>query len=224
MRSDEKTARYLIIGNQIRQHLIRMGYACTEPFDITDEEYGWSMAVGNIDTQKAGGIDFHITESKVRDGSDDGIGFFLHFGEWGGRILGDYCPYNYTPQVWVDPNDEDAVEERFAMYEDPNLDLFDDDAIARSFRNSWVEQILIDGRPPAHYGYDWIVDGCAMHQWCSGAKALSQELLDHIDHLITGQEQIAQQRADSPDPQAQIDNLTALRDYLSSQLLQPQEA
>ena len=34
-----------------------------------------------------------------------------------GRVHGGLTPFNYSPQVWVDPTDDAAVEERFSIIE-----------------------------------------------------------------------------------------------------------
>ena len=37
---------------------------------------------------------------------------------------------------------------------------------------------------PAEYGYTWIKDCCLMHQWCSGARPIDQEVVDYCESLV----------------------------------------
>jgi len=73
------------------------------------DEYGQSQ--DDVD------ICFEIAESLANDGSLDGINFILDITTVGGSMLGGLSPFNYTPEVWVDVNDEAAVEERFQIIE-----------------------------------------------------------------------------------------------------------
>jgi hypothetical protein len=40
------------------------------------------------------------------------------------------------------------------------------------------------GMTPAEYGYLWIKDCCLMHQWCSGARPVDQEVVDYCESLV----------------------------------------
>jgi len=42
-----------------------------------------------------------------------------------------------------------------------------------------------DGMSPAEYGYLWIQDCCLMHQWCSGARPVDQEVVDYCETLVS---------------------------------------
>lgn len=53
--------------------------------------------------------------SEECDGEKNGVNFVCHIGTVGGRILGGLTPFNYTKDVWVPRNDEEAVERRFEL-------------------------------------------------------------------------------------------------------------
>lgn len=95
------------------------GHKVEGPFDMTADHYQWSLIVdGDTNNQQGIDISFTIAESEEWDGEEGGVNFMLDVVEWGGRILGGLCPYNYSPQVWVDRNDPEAIEERFKIMED----------------------------------------------------------------------------------------------------------
>ena len=41
-----------------------------------------------------------------------------------------------------------------------------------------------EGMTPAEYGYLWIQDCCPIHQWCSGARPVDQEVVDYCESLV----------------------------------------
>jgi hypothetical protein len=41
-----------------------------------------------------------------------------------------------------------------------------------------------EGMTPAEFGYLWIKDCCLMHQWCSGARPVDQEVVDYCEILV----------------------------------------
>jgi hypothetical protein len=99
----------------------------TEPDELSDACYRWSFGIktGQGDEDWID-FSFFIAESKEYDGSLDGINFMTDMVAWGGECVGGISPYNYTPDVWVDLDDEDAIEERFRILE--NAD--ENDAVA----------------------------------------------------------------------------------------------
>jgi hypothetical protein len=40
------------------------------------------------------------------------------------------------------------------------------------------------GVTPAEYGFLWIKDCCLMHQWCSGARPVDQEVVNYCESLV----------------------------------------
>ena len=114
--------------NTIKNVLEHAGYAVSPPYDMHDEEFTWWMTVETKkedarerdeygQSQDDVDICFEIAESLANDGSLDGINFILDITTVGGSMLGGLSPFNYTPEVWVDVNDEAAVEERFQIIE-----------------------------------------------------------------------------------------------------------
>ncbi len=41
---------------------------------------------------------------------------YLRKFRYGGRIIGGFCPYNYSEDVWVKASDRTAVYERFELF------------------------------------------------------------------------------------------------------------
>jgi len=115
--------RIRAILNAIKASLVEAGFKVEGPHDMTADEYWWSLLVtyGPGENDKAD-VSFRFFESQEYDGSDEGINFGVDIVEFGGRILGGLTPYNYTPDVWVDPNDSEGIEERFRIIEQADPD------------------------------------------------------------------------------------------------------
>jgi hypothetical protein len=115
--------RILGILTVIQSHLREAGFETDDPCDMSCDDYRWSLLVyrdgepGNLSDADVD-ITLEIAESLQFEGTEDGINFSIHVVETGGRILGTLCPYNYTPDVWVDAGDLDAIEARFRLVED----------------------------------------------------------------------------------------------------------
>lgn len=116
-------ARILGILTVIQSHLREAGFETDDPCDMSCDDYRWSLLVyrdgklGNLSDADVD-ITLEIAESLQFEGTEDGINFSIHVVETGGRILGTLCPYNYTPHVWVDAGDSDAIEARFKLVEE----------------------------------------------------------------------------------------------------------
>jgi hypothetical protein len=96
-----------------------------EPFPMHDDDYRWVLVVWRDRTARERGDDelIDITLELVEERSyDDEAGYGVNFGvsvvEYGGRVLGDLQPFNFTPDVWVDARDPKAVLERFDIIRD----------------------------------------------------------------------------------------------------------
>ena len=77
-----------------------------------------------------------------------------------------------------------------------------------------------EGMTPAEYGYLWIQDCCLMHQWCSGARPVDQEVVDYCESLVEdvrmnvhGQSQPEYDWGDE-----EVQNLETLLRYLKANL------
>jgi hypothetical protein len=114
-------ARIVGILTVVQSHLREAGFETDEPCEMSCDDYRWSLLVyreGKRGNDADVDITLEIAESLQFEGTEDGINFSIHVVETGGRILGTLCPYNYTPDVWVDAGDSDAIEARFKLVED----------------------------------------------------------------------------------------------------------
>lgn len=122
--------RVAVILNRIAAILHAAGYETVGPHEMFDDEYRWALTTKN---DKAvigeGSVDFmfEIAEQKQYEGDDaePGVNFGLNVTAYGGRILGGFQPYNFTPEVWVNAFDDAAVEERFQLMEQADGDVLD---------------------------------------------------------------------------------------------------
>jgi hypothetical protein len=121
-------SRILKFLRQVREALVKEGFTVDEPFDMTADEFWYAILVrkSSKPDESATGqdvdISFKIAESEQHDGEKGGVNFMLDIVEWGGRILGGFTPYNYTSNVWVSRNSEGAIERRFKMMEQVDID------------------------------------------------------------------------------------------------------
>ncbi len=107
--------RILGLMNRIADTLREAGYEVEGPWDMTCDEYWWSL-LADVDGVKVD-VSFKICESEQYDGENGGVNFAVDVVEFGGRILGGLTPFNYTDACWVARSDKDAIEERFAIME-----------------------------------------------------------------------------------------------------------
>lgn len=79
-----------------------------------------------------------------------------------------------------------------------------------------MNTIIEDGEPmgPAEYAYLWINGCCPLHQWCSGARAVDQEVVDYVETRIVEPVRRATQRWTEQD----LANVEALLGYLKANL------
>jgi len=120
---DRYAQRIVKVLESIRAELQAAGYTVDEPFDMSGDDYQWSMLVrvesGPDDDIANGDIDItlQIAESMQFEGTEDGINFSLDITEVGGRIRGGLTPYNYSDDVWVSLDDDHRIEQRFSIFE-----------------------------------------------------------------------------------------------------------
>jgi hypothetical protein len=118
--------RIYAVLNSIAAVLRDAGYLVDEPCELPcDTYYRVTFTVhrdGNVHEFGPEDIDVtpEVCPSEVFDGEEGGVNFSLSIVQMGGRILGGLTPFNYTPQVWVDRKDKQAIEERFAIFEQAN--------------------------------------------------------------------------------------------------------
>ena len=110
-----------ILG-EIKQAFEQVGYDTSEIYDMSDEHLNISfMAYREGETEEGPqgddvDVSFQVAPSVHFDGSLEGINFIVDVVSVSGEIIGGMTPFNYTDQVWVDVNDEAAVEERFNIF------------------------------------------------------------------------------------------------------------
>jgi hypothetical protein len=96
-----------------------------DPFDMSGDDYQWALSVFPTHEQvheELIDIQFDIAEARsYGDDPEDGINFGITIVKWGGEIIGGLTPYNYTPECWVSANDPDAVEDRFGILENADI-------------------------------------------------------------------------------------------------------
>lgn len=87
------------------------------------EDYQWWLRVWRTPepgkTEDCIDVMVHMVEARAAEGDDGqfGVNFAMSIVAWGGRLLGDFCPYNYSGQCWVNASDAEALEERFKIFE-----------------------------------------------------------------------------------------------------------
>ena len=113
--------------NRIKGILEAESLTVKDPYDMSADNYRWSMLVHRHPGDHADddGVDITVEIAEERDYDDD-EGYGLNFGvdivEYGGRNLGGIAPFNFTPEVWVDSRDENAVAARWQLIEDACYD------------------------------------------------------------------------------------------------------
>lgn len=109
--------RILRCIKDVEQEALSRGLNTGGPYDLSDEEYKWSILVYPGEEQEVGAdVTITIAESVAHDGIETGINFMSDIVGYGGSIIGGIAPYNYTPEVWVDIDDDEAIEERWKIF------------------------------------------------------------------------------------------------------------
>jgi len=98
-----------------------------EPYELTDSGYSWWITTYRPGREEVEDncvdLRLEIAESRLYDGDmQTGINFGLEAVEWGGRPLGGITPYNFTDEVWVDARDAAAVEKRFRIVDQVDVE------------------------------------------------------------------------------------------------------
>jgi hypothetical protein len=98
------------------------GLASVGPYDLSDDYYRWSMKVWRTSVRTArdeDSIDVTIEIAEERGYESEpcyGLNFGLDLVEYGGRVIGVWAPYNYTPLCWVDVREPQEVADRWSMF------------------------------------------------------------------------------------------------------------
>lgn len=123
--------RALALLEKIRSLLNEGDFIADKPEPMHSDDYRWNMTVWRNEQHKLSqdqdntiDVSIEIAEAMQYGELDSpcGINFGLELVEWGGRMLGGLVPYNYTENCWVDMRDKEAVEERFKILENADID------------------------------------------------------------------------------------------------------
>jgi hypothetical protein len=100
----------------------KTGLTVEDPADWSIDEFHWGMDVkyGKGEEDRID-VTLHVCESNSSDGSKGGVTFRIDAVDYGGELVGGFSPYNYTEEVWVPRRDEQAVEERFKLFEEHGI-------------------------------------------------------------------------------------------------------
>lgn len=106
------------ILNAIANEARSRGLVCDDPFDMSSDDYRWSLLIREKGSPPDSGVDVTITiaESNEHDGEGDGVNFVLDMTGYGGRIVGGVAPYNFTSAVWVEAANQKAVATRWETF------------------------------------------------------------------------------------------------------------
>jgi hypothetical protein len=111
---------------RIREVLEDEGLTVHDPYFLDGDYYSWSMTVhrhpGDHADDDGADITVEIAEERYYDDPEGwGINFGLDVVDYGGIILGGLTPFNYSPEVWVDSRNPDAVLARWHVLEDADI-------------------------------------------------------------------------------------------------------
>jgi hypothetical protein len=117
---DKYDARIRAVLERLRAAFAEVGLVVDEITFMDGDDYRWGFSIytdasKNRDTSVQ--CTLQIAESLAYEDSYAGATFRIDFVQWGGRIFGSFSPFNYSPQCWVDVNDEAAIEARFTLFE-----------------------------------------------------------------------------------------------------------
>jgi hypothetical protein len=109
------TLRALDVLKYIKTICESHGMMCIAPESISGDELKWELGI-KFKTGYAI-VSITVAESLYYDATDKGINFMLEVVTDDALVLGGCSPYNYTDEVWIDPFNDEEVEERFRIFE-----------------------------------------------------------------------------------------------------------
>lgn len=95
---DRYSDRILAILGGIRDAVREAGFQCDEPEPTHGDRFEWSFGAGRTKPTDTF-VNLSIAEEPDYVGEGTGITFHLTVLENGGRVLGEFSPFNFTPQV-----------------------------------------------------------------------------------------------------------------------------
>lgn len=110
--------------NRIRALCADHAIITLEPADNSADEWVWSTAAW-LDGRKGEAVEIKVSMQEEREfegGDGWGFTFVLSLIGWGGEVLGEVAPFNFTPYVWVDGRVEEALDDRWQEVESCNID------------------------------------------------------------------------------------------------------
>ncbi len=113
---DRYNDRILAVLARIRDAVREAGLQCDNPEPTHGDRFEWSLRVGEKGPD-AIAVNVVICEQRDHEGAGTGITFRLAATQIDGRVLTEFSPGNFTPAVWIDVTDSDAIEDRFALFE-----------------------------------------------------------------------------------------------------------
>lgn len=116
---------------RVRDVIRGAGMYAADPFDMHDDDYRWVVMAwrGPERGPDDDGIDLTLEVAEERSYDDEegfGVSFGLTIVEYGGRVLSQCQPHNFTPEVWVDAQDPAAVLARWRELESADLSALPD--------------------------------------------------------------------------------------------------
>lgn len=120
----ERDLKERMIGSlkRIGDALTDEGFKCSQPYDFTDTSFAWAMVAERGDLPEPIDIRVEIAESLQYEGTTEGINIGMDIVGYDGRIIGQFHPYNYSPDVWVPLDDLTEISERMRMLEDSDIE------------------------------------------------------------------------------------------------------
>ena len=113
---DRYNDRILAILASIRDAVRGVGLQCDDPEATHGDRFEWSLCAGERVPDLIA-VNLVICEQRDYEGAGTGITFRLAATQIDGRVLAEFSPGNFTLQVWIDVTDDDAIEDRFALFE-----------------------------------------------------------------------------------------------------------
>ena len=113
---DRYNDRILAILARIRDAVREAGLQCDNPEPMHGDRFEWSLRVGEKGPDTIA-VNLVICEQRDYEGTGTGITFRLAATQIDGRVLAEFSPGNFMPEVWLDVTDDDAIEDRFALFE-----------------------------------------------------------------------------------------------------------
>jgi len=117
------TSRVEVIMSGFEEAFVNEGWTTDGVCFMDGDDYTWSLQLFRPecegDDDESIDVSFTICEQQSFEGPEDadGLTFRVDLVEYGGRILGGMCPFNYTEECWIPIDEEERVEERFNYFE-----------------------------------------------------------------------------------------------------------